>query len=221
MKILYTFAFILMYNFCYSQRFSVELSYKYLYAKQWDREIQTYNFSRPYLSEKQSLFMNGFKSGVNYFFKPNNSNSLGLNLAYSFFTSNAANTKFNNRFNLQFLSLGSTYRFRLFKKHENIISNLGVNVLMSELTRRINGEKLMLDETIMKAFGIGGEINFKNSYIFLKKEKINFAAILTIDYTPYFYNPKSEVVINQTKGLVYKNWSSIYSVNAGIEINLK
>ena len=40
-----------------AQEFKIDASYNYMFANQWDKAIQTYNFSRPFNYEKQPLLM--------------------------------------------------------------------------------------------------------------------------------------------------------------------
>ena len=53
--------FMLVFFHSTGQEVKVDVGYKYLYSNQWDKAIQTYNFSRPDLIEKQPLLMNGLK----------------------------------------------------------------------------------------------------------------------------------------------------------------
>ena len=88
------------------QELKIDASYEYLYAYQWDKAIQTYNFSRPFEKEKQALLSNGINTSVSYIFKNKNHFKHGINFAYSFFQSAAENENFNNNLNLHFFNLG-------------------------------------------------------------------------------------------------------------------
>ena len=57
------------YSIASAQEFKADVSYKYMYSNQWDKTIQTYNFSRPFLKENQPLLMNGLNTSVSYIFK--------------------------------------------------------------------------------------------------------------------------------------------------------
>ena len=48
----------------YSQETHIGFSYEYLYCPQFDKAIQTYNFDRPFLNEKQPLFLNGINTRI-------------------------------------------------------------------------------------------------------------------------------------------------------------
>ena len=36
-----------------AQEFKNDVSYKYMFSNKWDKAIQTYNFSRPFIETKQ------------------------------------------------------------------------------------------------------------------------------------------------------------------------
>ena len=67
------------------QEFKVDLSYKYLYSNQWDKLIQTYNLSRPFISEKQPFFKNGLNASLSYIYNSSKSFEHGVNVSYSYF----------------------------------------------------------------------------------------------------------------------------------------
>ena len=53
MRTLFLLLFLFLFIDAQSQQIEVDLSYKYIFANNWDKAIQTYNFSRPFLTEKQ------------------------------------------------------------------------------------------------------------------------------------------------------------------------
>ena len=40
-----------------AQEFRTDVSYKYMFSNKWDKAIQTYNFSRPFIETKQPLLI--------------------------------------------------------------------------------------------------------------------------------------------------------------------
>ena len=52
-----------------AQEWKADISYKYMFSNQLDKIIQTYNFSRPLLAEKQPLLMHGLNTAVSRIFK--------------------------------------------------------------------------------------------------------------------------------------------------------
>ena len=68
MRTLFLLLFLFLFIDAQSQEIEVDLSYKYMFANNWDKAIQTYNFSRPFLTEKQPLFIHGINGSVSYIF---------------------------------------------------------------------------------------------------------------------------------------------------------
>jgi hypothetical protein len=79
MRTLFLLLFLFLLIDAQSQEIETDLSYKYMFASNWDKAIQTYNFSRPFLTEKQPLFMHGINGSISYIFKSENKFKQGLN----------------------------------------------------------------------------------------------------------------------------------------------
>ena len=204
-----------------AQELKLDLSYKYIYSKQWDRAIQTYNFSRPFLTKKQPLLMNGLNTSLSYVFKNEKHFKHGINLSYSYFRSSAENENFNNSLNLHFINLGYLLHYENPDKWEGVYSELIVSSTLSGLFRNLNGEPFEYNETKSKALGIGGEINLKVGYYLKLKNKSYTSPFISFGYTPYLFSPNSEAVINQTKELASKNWTAILSPQIGMTFHIK
>lgn len=205
----------------HAQELKLDLSYKYIYSNQWDKIIQTYNFSRPFLTEKQPLLMSGLNTSLSYIFKNEKHFKHGINLSYSYFRSSAENENFNNSLNLHFINLGYLLHYENSDKWKGVYSELIVSVTASGLFRNLNGEPFEYDETKSKAFGIGGDINLKCGYYLKLKNNSYLSPFLSIGYTPYLYTPNTEAVINQTKGLTSKNWTGILTTQIGLTFHIK
>jgi hypothetical protein len=147
-----------------AQELKLDLSYKYIYSNQWDKIIQTYNFSRPFLTEKQPLLMNGLNTSLSYIFKNEKYFKHGINLSYSYFRTSAENENFINTLNLHFINLGYVLHYQNPEKWKKFYSELIVSATSSGLFRNLNGEPFEYDETKSKAFGIGGDIHLKCGY---------------------------------------------------------
>ena len=89
-----------------AQEFKIDASYNYLFANQWDKAIQTYNFSRPFIYEKQPLFIHGLSTSGTYIFKSPKRLKHGVNISYSYFRSSSENINLNVKLHLHFLKLG-------------------------------------------------------------------------------------------------------------------
>ena len=84
------------FNSIIAQEFRTDISYKYIFANKWDKAIQTYNFSRPFLEKKQPLLMHGLNASVSYIFKSSIRLKHGINISYTYFKSTAENENLKN-----------------------------------------------------------------------------------------------------------------------------
>jgi hypothetical protein len=221
MKNIFVFIFLLSkFNCVIAQEFDFGLSYKYMYSNQWDKLIQTYNFSRPFITKKQPLLMNGSNASISYIFKSTKRLKQGINLSYSYFRSSSQNENFKNVLNLHFINIGYTIHFNDYKKMIGLYTDLIISVTSSGIFRNINGKPFLYDEKKAKAFGIGGDISLKIGYKIKFNTQSSFSPFISLGYTPYLYSPNTETLINQTKGMTSKNWTNILSTQIGLSFHI-
>jgi hypothetical protein len=204
-----------------AQEWKVDFSYKYMYSNQLDETVQTYNFSRPLLAEKQPLFMNGLNASVSRIFNNEKHLKHGINLSYSFIRSAAENQNFNNTLQLHFINLGYILHYENADKWKGLYTELIFSATASGLFRNLNDEPFEYDDAKSKAFGIGGDIQLKTGYQVKLKNRCFLSPFFAIAYTPYLYAPNNEAVINQTKGLVSNNWTAILRAQVGLAIHFR
>jgi hypothetical protein len=209
------------FNSIIAQEFRTDISYKYIFAKKWDKAIQTYNFSRPFLEEKQPLLMHGLNASVSYIFKSSSSLKHGINISYTYVKSTAENENLNNILNLHFLNLGYIIHYENNEKTKGLYTDLIISVVSSGLFRNVNDEPFEYDGTRSKALGIGGDMSIRAGYYLNLKNKINLSPFVLVGYTPYIYSPNSEAVINQTKGLISNNWTGIFTTQIGLTFHIR
>jgi hypothetical protein len=212
---------MLFYRLSIAQEFRSDVSYKYMFANKWDKAIQTYNFSRPFLTEKQPLLIHGLNTSVSYIFKSSKSLKHGINLSYSYFKSSVENENLNNTFNLHFLNLGYIIHYQNNENAKGLYADLIISAATSALFRNMNDEPFEYDETRSKAFGIGGDLSIRAGYSLSLKNKIQLSPFALVGYAPYIYSPNSEAVINQTKGLVGYNWTGIFTTQVGLTVHIR
>lgn len=200
----------------YSQEIKLDLSYKYLLSNQWNNIIQVYNFTRPYLSDKQTLLNNGFSSSFSLYFPKKQGFSNGIYFSYSNFRSKANNSDFSNKLSLNLINIGYIAHFENYKKSKGLYSEFIASLSSSMLLRSINEEPFVYDDSQSKALGIGAELNYKIAYRFPIKEKFQISPFFKVGVCPFIFSPNTEVLINQTKELVSKNWTSNFSAQLGI-----
>lgn len=208
-------------GFASAQEFQIDASYTYLYSKQWDKAIQTYNVSRPWLTEKQPLLIHGFNGSLSYIFNSVEAVNHGINLSYTFVRSSAANDNIENNLYLHFLTVGYLFHYQRNEKLRGIYTDLVVSAKFSGLYRTINGEPFVYSETYSNAFGIGGDIRLKLGYYIPLKNTMYLSPFISSACTPYLYSPNSEAVINQTKGLTSNPWTALLTNQIGLTFHLK
>jgi len=204
-----------------AQAFEVDVAYKYIYANQWDKAIQTYNFSRPFMAEKQPLISHGLNTAVSYIFQSQKKIKQGINLSYSYLRSSSDNENLVNVLNLHFLNIGYLLRYENTEKLKGFYTDLILSATSSGLFRNVNGDPFEYDDSKSKAFGIGGNIGLKAGYQLIIKGNTYLSPFIAFGYTPYFYSPNTELVINQTKELTSENWTPILATQVGLTLHFK
>lgn len=206
----------------FAQSLSVGLSYDYVYAKQLDKSIQVYNFSRPFLKNKQPLLIHGISADLSYIFKNDKKIKHGINATYSYFTSKAINENYTNCFNLHFINLNYVTHFSNEEKFKKLFAEFHVGLSSSALFRRVNGDFYFEENEKSKSLGIGANLGVKIGYQLYSHKMHQVSPFIFFGYTPYLYAPKNEEVINATKDLFTKAYMYTLNVRIGFtyEISL-
>ncbi|HEU4718500.1 MAG TPA: hypothetical protein VFU15_11725 [Bacteroidia bacterium] len=220
-KLIAAFVLLLFCRCSFALENKLELSYTYLYSGQWDKAIQAYNFSRPFLANQQPLFMNGLNASASHIFKPHKVFSYGITVSYLYFRSSVKNENFLNTLNLHFADIGWLVHFENTEKPDGFYSELAFSAVSSGLFRTVNRKSFRYDGARAKAFGIGGDIHLKAGYEFSAKNNFFISPFAALGYTPFLFSPNTEGVINQTTGLTGRRWTGIVQVQAGIALHWK
>ena len=200
----------------FAQGYTAAISYGYLHAPEWNKAIQTYNFSRPFLDTPQPLLSTGVQASLEFPLNPRGNSHLMLDLAW--YRSSAENPNFAATLNQYLLEVG--YLRHLFSDQlpDQFSVKAGVAIVGGALLRSINGEPLVYDESNANALGIGGGVRLNVSYDLIDNGKVSVGPFLGAQYTPYYYAPKTEAILNQTTGLTGKEWTSILGGRVGIVV---
>lgn len=204
-----------------SQLLQFEIANNYLLANEWNKAIQTYNFSRPFLTEAQPLFRLGLNFSATYLFTNEKKLNHGIGLGYSYFNSYALNDSFSNSLLLNFLSINYVLQWKAKKTEGGLYSEMNLSLKSSGLFRRVNDEAFLVDESVSKAFGLGGDLGLKVGYMLPSKRRSGLAFFLGAGTSPFFWSPNTEGVINQTSELASKSWTSILNFSGGISIRFR
>jgi hypothetical protein len=221
MRVVYFAMLFFTFSSTMAQEFRTDISYKYMFSDKWDKAIQTYNFSRPFIETKQPLLTHGLNASVSYIFQSSKCLKHGINLSYSYFKSSAENENLNNILNLHFLNLGYIIHYEDSKRLKGLYTDLIFSAVSSAVFRNVNDDPFEYDETRSKAFGVGGDLSIRAGYYINLKNKIYLSPFVLVAYTPYIYSPNSEAVFNQTTGLVSNNWTGIFTTQVGLSFHIK
>lgn len=204
-----------------AQGLTVGIAYEYLYANQWDKAIQTYNFSRPFLAQQQPLFIHGLNASASYLFPSTKRFAHGIELSYSRFGSTSENEGFENTLTLNLLSLGYILHVENPWKCKALYADLMLSARASGLFRKVNGDPFEYDDERSKAYGIGGELGVRIGYKLSVQHSNWLSPFIALAYTPYLYAPNTEAVINQTKGLASRDWTGITTAQVGLAVHFR
>ena len=228
----------------FSQNISIQSSYQYLYVPQWDKAIQTYNFSRPHLADKQDLFRHGYN--INLLF------DIGLehftpSFSYSYFNSISENSNLKVELNTRVLDIGEihiTKGFDVMLGYGTIKMSGSLRLL--HITRELNDVIFNVDSNKLNVYGVGPVFNFfiyyrhinllsrKRTTTSLKmgdvvikdseKSKMRYTNIVLkpfvgLGYTPFLWAPDAETILNQTYDLASKGYTSMLSFQLGFKIS--
>ena len=201
----------------FAQGVNLELGYTYIYAPQWDKALQTYNFARPFVSEKQALLQHGVFADWHAVFASQHTLKQGLGLSYSYFRSTAENPGLINTLNLH---LAKPYYLIHFQKEagKGLYSELTVAVLLGGMTRRVNEESYLIDGDRAMALGIGGELAYKAGYCIKLGASSAIAPFVQVGVAPFYYSPKTEQLLNQTMELTSNAATPIFQGRAGLAL---
>jgi hypothetical protein len=200
-----------------AQGYTASISYGYLHAPEWNKAIQTYNFTRPFLANPQPLISQGLQATIESPLPSNGNSNHSLMLDLAWYRSSAENVNFEATLQQYLLQVGYM-RQLLSSQSDQLTIKAGISVVGGALFRRINGEPLVYDEANAKALGIGGGIRLNVNYYFIDNGKIRCGPFLGAQYIPYFYAPNTEAILNQTTGLTGKEWTSIFGARVGMVV---
>ena len=106
MKITLTFLFLMVSYFVRAQEFGLTLSYQFIAATEWNKANDVYNFSRPFLKNKQPNLANGVRLGIYYLCNTESAFSLGPSISFSWHRSAVENPNFKVGIHSLLLDLG-------------------------------------------------------------------------------------------------------------------
>lgn len=204
-----------------AQEHHVDVGYRYLYAPRWDRMVQTYNVSRPFLDELQPLLQHGVGMGYAYFFPGERRLRSGLSIGYDRFISHADASGLESRIRLHQLRVGYTARILPKDKESPWQVEAGVVLFGNHLSRLVNNAPIEDEELRPRSLGFGADVNVLVGRRVAIGEHRWLMPYIRIGVAPYVYQPSAEPVLNQTHGLVAGDGTFMLTAGAGVQVILK
>lgn len=204
----------------HAQEHHVDVGYRYLYAPRWDRMVQTYNVSRPFLDELQPLLQHGIGMGYAYFFPDERRLRSGLSIGYDRFISHADASGLESRIRLHQLRVGYTARILPQDRESPWQVEAGASVLGNHLSRLVNDASIEDEELRPRSLGLGAEVNVLVGRRFPLGAHRRLMPYIRVGIAPYVHQPSAEPVLNQTRGLVAGDGTFMLTVGAGVQVIL-
>ena len=201
-----------------AQEHHVDVGYRYLFAPRWDRMVQTYNVSRPFLDELQPLLQHGIGMGYACFFPGERRFRSGLSIGYDRFISHADASGLKSRIRLHQLRVGYTARILPQDRESPWQVEVGASVLGNHLSRQVNDAPIEDDELRQRSLGIGADLNAQLGRRFPWGGTRLIMPYVAAHIAPYVYQPTAEVVLNQTRGLVAGDGTFMLMIGAGVKV---
>ena len=210
-----------------SQEFGFSVSYQYLYAKEWNKAVQTYNFSRPFLTEKQPLLKHGIRLGAYYLFDTSKPFAWGPSVSISFHQSAADNNNFNINIQSFLLDLGMKLQYRP-KLGDTSPLHMGITPHLTGLGlyRKLDGDVIIIEddeeeEMPVRALGMGFGFNFQLGYDLNMGKSLIISPLFGMDYSPLVWSNRSDVVFNEASVGDLKSSTSMIRWQLGLLMRMK
>lgn len=216
MKRFILFSFLVCNSILAFAQLRIAVGYNYMMAGGWDRAIQTYNFARPELTDKQSLFIHGVQVESSVHRKSEKTLKHGIMTSYRYFRSAASNNNFDVALNAHLLNVGYMLHSSAVAPNSRLFGDVSFCVVVGGIFRRVNGEPQEDDGRRIWAPGIGGELRPRIGYDLILKDKLIFSPYIQTTYCPFYYSPRAEAVLNQTMTLTGLKYTGILSLEIGI-----
>jgi hypothetical protein len=199
-----------------AQRLYIGGGYTWLHAPQWDKAIQTYNFSRPFAGQ-QPLLKDGVQIHGAYLLGAGKRGRQGVCLSYTYVGSSAGGYGLTNNLRLHLVKPGYLWHFGGRGWLQHMWVNVAASAVVGILNRNVEGASYTYPDAQTTAWAIGGSADVTCAY----KVPIHLAGMqihpyVQAGYAPYVYAPNAEPLLNQTKQLTSKNHTSIFTVSFGL-----
>jgi hypothetical protein len=201
-----------------AQRLYIGGGYTWLYAPQWDKAIQTFNFSRPFAGQ-QRLLKDGVQIQGTYLVGAGKRARQGVSLSYSYVGSSAGYGLTNN-LRLHLVKPGYLWHFHGSGWLQNMWVNIAASAVVGILNRSVQGATYIYPDAQTTAWTIGGSADVTCAYkLPMHPAGMQIYPYVQAGYAPYVYAPNAEPLLNQTKQLTSKNHTGIFTATFGVVLS--
>lgn len=210
---------VLLCGSLYSQEKTFSAGYCYFYSPQFDKAIQTYNFSHPELLNNQPLLQHGLGARFSIVFPSEKMLSHGFGVAYTLHGSTATNPNFETNLRLHLLRFNYVLAMHQPSCDAGAYASLSFSAVGGGLFRYVNNEAVADDGKSFRGLGIGAEISGRYGYRFCIGETTAISPFVELAISPFYYSPNTEAVLNQTKTLATTQWSQYLVAQVGCSVH--
>lgn len=212
-----------------AQEFGISLSYQYMEAQEWNKATQIYNFSRPFLENKQPLLKSGWRLDTYYLFEENKTLAWGPSFSTSYHRSSANNNNFDIDINAFLLDLGIKFQYRpLINSDKPLHISFTPSFSGFLLQRKLNGEIIEIEEeedvSKLRSVGLGIGLNTEIGYDISLGGKCYLSPVIGLSYNPFYKNvggSRDEWIFNEASAGDFANSTSIWRVYGGLRFKIR
>jgi hypothetical protein len=216
MRLFFITALLFLAHIVQAQKFTYGIGYDYLYSREWDAAIQTYNFSRPHIINEQPLLIHSPELDFEWTLKTKGKLQHGLEFNWNWCGSRASNTDLSVALHYHFLQPGYFFRYFLSDRNKAYIQS-SVGVRTGVLFKRVNGEAYLIDEKRRPALGAGAHFNLFFGYNIALRANMIISPYVGAGCSPYYFSPYTEAILNQTVGMTGNKYTTVISGQAGVK----
>lgn len=198
-----------------AQELSASIAYTGFHSPGLSNILQAYNFSRPFLVNKQPLLRHGASASCSILSKSTDSFKQGIQISYAFFSSVSQNQALTNRLNLHLYE----FNYLIYRLNplgfSKLFAQAGAGITASALFRRVNNHPFFVDNKRTGSAGLGLNLSATIGYLGPKQHAARGVPFCTIRYVPLLFAPHNESIINGTRTMIGSGRFSALTLGIG------
>ncbi|MCS6981387.1 MAG: hypothetical protein NZM65_04240 [Flavobacteriales bacterium] len=203
------------------QGFHIQTGYSYLWCRSWDRVLNYYYFTRPYLNGSPRYLESGFTVSTGYAFSSFRAPIHGVVAGYSNAWAVYREDNYRLRFWWHTVMAGYRARLRRMSRAEGFYGELGIHFAGAWLERKSYWKDNNTLHHRYVAFGWGGGFSGEAGYMLPYEEWVARPGFFVKVASNFIHMPGAEVALNQTQGLYLRNWHTVVMLQGGISLLIR